>query len=293
MMKIHSESVSEPRRILRSVSPSPSLSLKISTLVISFLVMSSILYAQDTMNQTDSKGRKQGPWRKLERGVLKYEGQFRDDKPVGTFTYYYDNKSIKAVSHFESGGQVSRTTLYHPEGGVMAVGKYLGTQKDSIWTYYSTAGKMVARESYHAGVKDGTWFTYYEGGQVSEEMPWKKDQRHGVSVQYYHDGTIKAKISYANDLLDGLSLFYHPNGTIMVSGMYRRSLKHGKWLSFDDKGLTIRTESYSKGYLVKVEEHRQDKNIRTLRKDEEENRYMPGRKPPGQVPADSLLQGEE
>ncbi len=76
--------------------------------------MSSILYAQDTMNQTDSKGRKQGPWRKLERGVLKYEGQFRDDKPVGTFTYYYDNKSIKAVSHFESGGTGVTNDLISP-----------------------------------------------------------------------------------------------------------------------------------------------------------------------------------
>ena len=51
------------------------------------------------LNQTDSKGRKQGEWAKTypKSRVYQYKGQFKDDKPIGTFTYYYESGKVKAV----------------------------------------------------------------------------------------------------------------------------------------------------------------------------------------------------
>ena len=49
----------------------------------------SILMAQ---NITDSKGLKQGEWRKVDaNGKVIYEGRFKDNIPQGVFTYYYED----------------------------------------------------------------------------------------------------------------------------------------------------------------------------------------------------------
>ena len=50
------------------------------------------------INQVDSQGRKQGKWEKThpESAVYQYRGEFKDDKPVGKFTYYYESSKVKA-----------------------------------------------------------------------------------------------------------------------------------------------------------------------------------------------------
>ena len=60
------------------------------------LVFSQTIYSQTT-NITDSNGKKQGVWKKVdEKGNTKFEGTFVDDVPTGLFTHYYPNKKIKA-----------------------------------------------------------------------------------------------------------------------------------------------------------------------------------------------------
>ena len=51
------------------------------------------------VNQVDAKGLKQGPWQKNYPGtkVNMYEGNFKDDKPVGRFIYRYESGKLKAV----------------------------------------------------------------------------------------------------------------------------------------------------------------------------------------------------
>ena len=65
----------------------------------------SIIFGQvvpnDTINRTDSIGRKQGYWIKKDRdGTLKYEGRFVNDRPTGTFKYYYPEENSKSNYNF-------------------------------------------------------------------------------------------------------------------------------------------------------------------------------------------------
>ena len=52
-----------------------------------------------SQNVIDANGKKQGQWSKLHPGtkVYQYKGQFKDDKPVGTFMYYYQSSKLKAI----------------------------------------------------------------------------------------------------------------------------------------------------------------------------------------------------
>ena len=61
-----------------------------------FTIAQPITSKTDTVtNRIDESGLKQGYWiTYYENGNKKYEGFFKDDKPVGTFTRFYEDKGI-------------------------------------------------------------------------------------------------------------------------------------------------------------------------------------------------------
>src|SRR5690606_6083048 len=129
-----------------------------------FLFFSALIICLPVSAQTvDAKGQKQGYWKKKDEktGKLLYEGEFKDDKPVGKFKYYYPNDSVKAIITFRSGGPASYARLYHPTGKRMAEGKYKAPEvKDSVWTYYDETGILLSRETFVNGKREGNSFIY-------------------------------------------------------------------------------------------------------------------------------------
>ena len=102
-----------------------------------------------TVNQKDTQWRKQGPWQKTypKSRAFEYKGQFKDDKPVGTFHYYYPSTKLKAVvKHDEKTGR-SVSVMYHENGVVMAKGIFRDQEKDSIWEYYGPSGRLSTKET--------------------------------------------------------------------------------------------------------------------------------------------------
>ncbi|MDR3048040.1 MAG: hypothetical protein LBU51_10635, partial [Bacteroidales bacterium] len=52
--------------------------------------ISFLLFSQtENSNVTDAQGRKQGYWKKYQDKMLLYEGEFKNDVPMGIFKYYY------------------------------------------------------------------------------------------------------------------------------------------------------------------------------------------------------------
>lgn len=211
--------------------------------------------SNDTVNQLDKKGMKQGYWKKYnESGLLKYEGYFVDDQPDGSFTYYYPDEKVKARSEFSQAGTYVKTTTYHYSGNVMTDGYYRNKEKDSLWTYYDINGTLLQEEFYRNNKKYGSWKTFYDNGQVSEEITWENDKRNGIWKQYYADGAIKSQGNYLDDEKQGLIEFYYPNGRIEVTGTYEKSYRTGEWHYMDEQSRVIKIEYYSgDGTLIKEE----------------------------------------
>lgn len=208
------------------------------------------------INKVDSQGRKQGNWKAYDvNGNLKFEGRFVDGLPVGTFTYYYPDGKIRAVSEMIDGGKRSHTKIYHKNTRLMAEGNYLNKQKDSTWKYYSDFdGVLLSTEHYENGVLEGKVINYYPSGEVAEEIPYENGLKEGVWKQYFTDGKLKLKATYVNDLLEGLMLVYYQNGVPEISGMYENNFKHGMWIHFNERGEVIKKETFRNGRLKKTEE---------------------------------------
>ncbi|MHC1707656.1 MAG: toxin-antitoxin system YwqK family antitoxin [Bacteroidales bacterium] len=234
-------------------------------LLIIFLVLPGILFCQSQqaedkpINLKDSKGRKQGFWKKIESGTVKYEGTFKDDKPVGQFKYYYPGGKVKAITYFTNNGDKGRSTAYHKNGMKMAAGNYLGEEKDSLWLYYNENEKLVSEVFYSKGKKHGLSRTYFPDGKPDEDIYYVNDNKEGEWKQYFTDGAVKLKATYKNGKLQGLMTVYYPAGTVMISGTYKDSLKDGWWYYFDEMSKTQKKEYWVGG--LKAQEVYFDKKL--------------------------------
>jgi antitoxin component YwqK of YwqJK toxin-antitoxin module len=206
--------------------------------------------SQDTINQLDEKGRKQGYWIKFDSDKKKvYEGRFVNGVPTAKFTYYYDNGTPWSVSLFSQNGTITHTKMFDAGGKLMGEGKYVNQKKDSVWKYYNPEGKLISDENYILGVKNGMSHVYYASGGIVEEKQWKEGKLHGPCKKYFENGQIRYNGQYVNNNVDGYTKFYFSNGKIYAEGLYVNDLKEGDWKYYNKDGTADRIEKYIHGRL--------------------------------------------
>lgn len=207
--------------------------------------MMTLTAAAQKVNQKDAQGRKQGPWQKTypKMTTLEYKGQFKDDKPVGTFTYYYQSGKTKAiVNHDEKTGR-SVSVMYHDNGVVMARGIYYNQLKDSVWEYYGPSGRLSKKETYKKDLLNGASTIYYvpENPEDKRVLPAKVTNFvngviEGEVIEYFESGTVKSKATYKNGVKEGIYTINHPNGSKMILERYKKGERHGWCATYDASG---------------------------------------------------------
>lgn len=219
--------------------------------ILILLIISTPLFSQNAgeeINRVDKKGQKQGKWVKYypDSEVKRYEGTFKDDQPVGEFTYYYPKGEQRSVlTHLKDGK--SRVRNYYPDGTLMAIGVYKDTLRDSTWTFYSPYGEKLSVESYIVGKKYGKSLKFHKNGQVLEELYWENDLENGPYKEYFENGIISREGTYVNGALEGPHTFYHSNGEVQFTGEYHKDVKEGIWKTYNDKGELTDERKYTKG----------------------------------------------
>jgi antitoxin component YwqK of YwqJK toxin-antitoxin module len=215
------------------------------------LLLSSFLPAFSQTNENGPK--KQGYWRKKDEKTNKllYEGQFKDDKPIGKFKYYYPNDSVKAIINFLSNGKTAYARMFHTNGKRMAEGKYINKEtKDSIWTFYDESGNLLSKEQYSMGKKDGASYVYLPDGGLSEERHFVKGVQEGPFRQYFDGKKMKASGTYLKGELEGRASYFYPNGVEVAAGYYKNGVKNGPWVYKTEQGKIKDKELYRNGKLA-------------------------------------------
>ncbi len=219
------------------------------------LVFTYTSFSQAT-NKIDAKGKKQGEWVKKskDKKYTLYKGEFKDDYPVGKFTFYYPNGKVKAINVYSNKGKDSYAAAYFDNGKVMSYGKYVNQKKDSTWIYYDNAGNLSSTEEYTDGMKNGKSITYYpwnlkkHGGspKVLEEINYVNDKKEGAWAKYFKNGDVMAEGMYKNDEYDGKQIYYHSNKEKHHVFNYKNGDKNGYSYSYDKSGEVISKVYYYK-----------------------------------------------
>jgi antitoxin component YwqK of YwqJK toxin-antitoxin module len=229
--------------------------LKLAVICFILAVFPMLLMAQPVgkTNVTDSLGRKQGYWKKYSKDTLKYEGQFKDDIPVGEFKYYFFDGKVKALTTYSENGKVAKTIMYHRDGKKNGEGTYIDKKKDGLWVYYGINGMKISEENYTKGIKTGVWKYYYENGRINKIENYRNDHKNGEYMEFYPDSLLKTKGNYVNDKLNGVVQFYGLAGNVVLTGKYAEDKKEGEWMFFNDLGQGERKLTYKNSFLLKEE----------------------------------------
>lgn len=205
------------------------------------------------INKTDANGRKQGPWKKYEKGKLVYVGQFKDNVPYGTFQYYFPNGKLKSESEFIQGVHKVKTIIYHENGKKASEGIFIDQIKDGPWKYYANNSMLIKEEDYTMGKKSGCWKTYSShDGVLLEEEHYANGKLNGVHKTYYTDGAVSLEENYLEGKQNGLCTAYYPKGKVSSSGNYLKGYRDGEWNFYDVNGKQRSTVVYKDKKLDKT-----------------------------------------
>lgn len=221
-----------------------------------FLLLATAIVAQSAdapSNRTDAQGRKQGPWVRTWAGSdqVRYTGQFKDDKPVGSFTYYSTKGVVESKVDHYVGSNASHGRHFHPNGTLMAEGRYVGQEKDSTWNYFDKQGVLRSTENWKAGKLEGEMTTFYPDGKIAERRHFKNGLSHGLAEQFHADGKPRYKANFVNGEPEGTETFYFPNGNKEIEGRYVNGNRDGGWMYYNENGSVQMQILYAQGKLVR------------------------------------------
>jgi len=233
------------------------------TSLIVFLTLLSAQYSIAQVNQKDANGLKQGAWeKKFPNGKLRYKGQFRDDVPVGTFTYYFEEGGKSAEIQHLSEGAGAMATFFHKNGTVMGEGLYVQQQKEGEWKFYDNKSVLSSIDHYKEGKLHGTSKVLYLNGDISAEYVYENGMKSGPFKEYFTGNKLSIEGTFKNDSFDGDYKSYHDSGQLKEEGQYVDGKKDGHWVYYAPEGQIMAQEIYEMGELTKqkVEESfQQDK----------------------------------
>lgn len=221
--------------------------------VLPLLIGGSLTAQPPAPNRTDAQGRKQGAWARswADSPQLRYTGQFKDDRPVGSFTYFATTGAVESIVDHYADGSAAHARHYHPNGRLMAEGRYVGQEKDSIWTYYGPDGGKRSLETWVKGRQHGEQLTWFDDGTLAERITFANGVQEGFHEQFFPGGQVKHRGTYVRGVGDGIFTWYHPNGVKEIEGRMVNGDRDGIWYHFLDNGKVQVQLVYQQGRFVK------------------------------------------
>lgn len=194
------------------------------------------VYAQK-VNQLDANGKRTGTWKKeYENGNIRYVGQFKNGKEIGTFKFYDITSSSQPtiIKEFSDLDGTALVKFYTLDGKIKSRGKMRGRNRIGKWLYYFPTGKVISEENYKEGKLDGVLKTYYENGKLTEETYYLNGLKHGASKVYTEEGILLEDVQYVEGKLHGEAKYYDLKGQLKEKGRYNKGKREGKWEFYMD-----------------------------------------------------------
>lgn len=208
----------------------------------------SFVLAQDTINQLDSKGLKNGYWRGFYEDTknLRYEGQFKNGIEIGTFKFYDNTKKKNLIStrKFQA-NNVAYTIIYNGNFKV-SEGKTIDKKREGKYlTYHYIQTQVMTEEFYKNDLLHGLRKVFYKSGEIAEECMYENGKRNGFYKKYAENGKILEESNYQTGLYQGKAIFRDALGNILSEGNYEKGKSVGIWKIYENGKLKT-TENRSK-----------------------------------------------
>ena len=215
-------------------------------------ILTSIGYAQESVNQFDESNNRHGVWKKYfdKTKQLRYEGQFQHGKEVDTFKFYTLNKGtsvLSATKIFNTINNKADVRFLSSKGKLISEGEMKGKLYVGKWTYYHNKSKTIMSTEFYntEGKLEGEKLVLYSDGTTAEKANYGNGMLNGESIWYAKNGKVLKEFMFKDDELHGVCKYYDASGNIEAEGAYRKDLKHGIWKYYKN-GKFVKTKDHTK-----------------------------------------------
>lgn len=158
--------------------------------------------------------------------LIRVEGQMRDGKRQGVFTYSLIEKSkptrlLKLYEQTFKDDQLSGVwNTYSLEGKLVLSNNFLNEKAIGMQRTYRSDGKTLLIET--EIISDGKSIEreYYPSGKLMTETPFVRGKPHGIGKKFYENGILQDYVELQFGEIDGLRRYYHANGQLWVEEQY-------------------------------------------------------------------------
>lgn len=142
------------------------------------------------------------------------EGQYRQGRQDGEWSYYFENEQLNRKITYQSGRLHGQWDNFRADGTLAAKRSYENGLRHGVWQTYDAAGKQILQEeNYVKGKPDGTAKEWFPSGQLKLQIGIKDGKRHGPTMQWDDKGNKIVDLNYVEDKLDGTATSVRPDGT--------------------------------------------------------------------------------
>lgn len=152
-------------------------------------------------------------------GGLKFEGAYKNEKPLGIHTYFNKNGQIDSALEYLDNG------ILQGKGKVDTLGR-----KTGVWKEYTKNGKPRAKGKYRKGKRQGKWNFYYPNGKIAQKGSYINGKETGTWQWFYPNGNLRREEEYIRGYADGPSTEYSETGEIIAQGEFLEGERQGKWI---------------------------------------------------------------
>jgi antitoxin component YwqK of YwqJK toxin-antitoxin module len=183
------------------------------------LIYDSAFAQNDSINRTDEQGWKQGKW--VEKsdgedaegctaGTKIEEGNYKDNRRVGTWRRYYCTGKIKNELVYNADRSISSKD-YYQDGKLKEEGTWNSIGWIGSYKTYHPNGKLYYEWEYDQGGKrTGRQRYYYDNGNLMFDGEWNGGKEAGVIKEYYENGALRSEKYFNDGKLDTTNVKIYP-----------------------------------------------------------------------------------
>lgn len=185
-------------------------------------------------------------------GVLKSEGYFKNDQPVGVQKRYYENGQIDAIIRLDDVGQTNGPYQHWYTNGQLACQIEYGAglaHTDKCW---DKEGHLDLETYYDERNQKRRELSYYSNGQLAFESIWDAEgRRDGLSKHFNEQGQLIDGFLFRSDVLTE-SRKWSDSGRLIYEAEYGDDdrLKSSRKYSETSGNLLAKGREYNGHYLV-------------------------------------------
>ena len=186
-----------------------------------------------------------------DNGEKKIEGQYKDDKKRGQWTYYDSGRRLRYDFYRRSGEFLASYNFkYYANGQIKEEPSFINGKADGIWLRYSEGGNKIRQLEYLKGRKHGTWIKWWENGEKKEEGLYFGNKKEEQWTYYDLDRRSRYDFFRSDGLLVSYDFEYYANGQLKEEPSFNKDgVREDEWIQYFESGEKASERIYVDGIL--------------------------------------------